>query len=106
MRKERTQVAQYKKDKCIKNHLRKIKNQKITDMQKELPMKEQERWRKEQRQEEGRILKEMKDNMWKKWRGKPRKKEIWDEIPKDDEKIDTHICEKTADLTPTHLHFH
>ena len=45
------------------------------DMMMELPVKDQERWRKEQRQEEGRILKEMKDNMWKKWRGDPRGKE-------------------------------
>ena len=70
MGKERTQVGRY-----VKNHPRKVRSQKITDMMMELPVKDQERWRKEQRQEEGGILKEMKENMWKKWRGDPRGKE-------------------------------
>ena len=93
-RKERTQVARYKKDRAIKNHVRKEKNQKITDLLRELPMGEEQRWRKEQRLEEGRVLKEMKDNMWKKWRGEPKGKERKIEIPKDDDKID----EKLRDL--------
>ena len=52
MRRERIQVAHYKKEKHVRNHLRKMKNPKITDMLKELPKKDQERWRKEMRIQE------------------------------------------------------
>ena len=75
MRKERTQVARYKKDRFTRNHLRKEKTQKITNMLRELPVGEQEKWRKDQRLLEGRALKEMKDNTWKKWRGEAKGKE-------------------------------
>ena len=93
MRKERTQVARYKKDRFTRNHLRKEKTQKITNMLRELPVGEQEKWRKDQRLLEGRSLKEMKDNMWKKWRGEPKGKERKVEIPQDDDKLDEKLRE-------------
>ena len=93
MRKERTQLAQYKKDRFARNHLRKEKSRKITEMLGELPMGEQERWKKEQRQADGRALKEMKDNMWKKWRGEPKGKDKKIQIPNDDDKLDEKLTE-------------
>ena len=87
MRKERTQLALYKKD--TRNHLRMEKNKKITD----LPMGEQERWKKEQRQAKGRALKKMKDDMRKKWNGEPKGKERKIEIPQDADKLDRKLRE-------------
>ena len=95
MRKERTQLAQYKKERFVRNHLRQEKTRKITELLGELPMGDQERWRKDQRQAEGRALKEMKDNMWKKWRGEPKGKENKIKIPDDDEKLDEKMRELT-----------
>ena len=70
-----------------------MKNQMITDLLGELPGKDQEKWKKEQRREEGRILKEIKDNMWKKWRGEPRGKERKILIPKEEEKLENNLKE-------------
>ena len=91
---ERRQKAQHKKKEYHERQEKKAKNRKITDMLQQLPVKEQERWRREQRQEEGRILKEMKDNMWKRWRGKSvRKQEGAEEIPKEEDRLDAKLLE-------------
>ena len=64
----------------------------------ELPRADQEKWRRDQRLEEGRMLKEMKDNMWKKWRGKS-KTIVKNEIPNDEKKLDDKIREIESRIT-------
>ena len=86
-------MAESKKDKFNKRQQTKMKNQMITDLLGELPGKDQEKWKKEQRKEEGRIIKEIKDNMWKKWRGEPKGKERKIVIPKEEDKLDNKLEE-------------
>ena len=90
---ERKQKAEYKQLKFREQQLRKEKSGKITDMLKELPVEEQEKLKKEQRQRDGKLLKEIKDNMWKKWRGNQKKGAKQVQIPKKEEDLDARIAE-------------
>ena len=92
-RAERVLRAKHKQEKYKEGQLLKEKNRKITDMLLELPRDEQEKFKREKRREEGAILKEIKDNMWKRWRGKARKNGKLEEIPKEEEKLDAQIME-------------
>ena len=92
-RAERKQRASMKKIKYMKDQERKAKTRKITEMLEELPKKEQEKWMRDQRLEEGKMLKEIKDNLWKKWRGKASKRDKGEEIPREEEKLDRKLKE-------------
>ena len=85
---ERKGRAQVKKDRFKEKQMMMAKDRKITEMMTELPIKEQERIRKEQRLEDGRALKEMKDNMWERWRGKKSKKDKMEDMPTEEVKLD------------------
>ena len=83
-----TKKKEYKKKMMINE-----KNKKITEMLSTIPKTEKERIEGEIRREENRELKEIKENLWKKWRGKTKVVENKRQIPGEIEKLDRRLQE-------------
>ena len=90
--------AEAKKKEFKKKMMINDKNKKITEMLSTIPKTEKERIEGEIRREENRELKEIKENLWKKWRGKTKVMENKRQIPGEIEKLDRRLQEIEAKI--------
>ena len=92
-KKERFEMVSYKKEKLKEKEAIKKTNKKISDMLETIPKVEAERIEMEIRNREKIELKEIKENLWKKWRGKKRISENKTKIPKEADKLQEKLDE-------------
>ena len=92
-KKERFEMVRYKKEKLKEKEAIKKTNKKINDMLETIPKVEAERIEMEIRNREKIELKEIKENLWKRWRGKKRISGNKTKIPKEADKLQEKLDE-------------
>ena len=92
-RNERLDKARRRKDEFLEKRRKEEKLIRIDEMLKELPRDEKEQLEYEMRKRERKEYIEMKQNLWRKWRGEQAILERKNKIPTEMEKIDNKIAE-------------
>ena len=92
-REEQRQKALNKKEEFKKKHENKMKMQKITDLLTKIPMEEARKIEMDIKRKERNELKEIKENVWKKWRGKGEVMNRKKQIPREVEMLDKRLDE-------------